>query len=45
MYRNRILVSPDRFYVPAVIDKLSNKELLVTEFVNGIEIDTLTMES
>ena len=45
MYRDRILVSPEKYYAPAVISKLSNKELLVTEFVNGVEIDTLTKES
>jgi aarF domain-containing kinase len=45
MYRNKISVSPEKFYAPKIIDHLSNKELLCSEFVNGVEIDTLTRES
>ena len=44
MYRERLLSAPEKFYTPKVIANLSNRELLVSEFVNGIEIDTLTRE-
>lgn len=40
MYRNKVLVSPEKYYVPKIIEKLSSKELLVSEFVSGTEIDT-----
>lgn len=43
-YRNKVLISPEKFYVPKVIKELSSKELLVTEFVNGTEIDTFGAE-
>jgi predicted unusual protein kinase regulating ubiquinone biosynthesis (AarF/ABC1/UbiB family) len=45
MYRNKLLISPEKFYAPKVIEHLSNKELLCSEFVNGVEIDTLARES
>ena len=45
LYREKLLVCPEKFYAPKVIDHLSNKEILCTEFVNGVEIDTLTRES
>jgi aarF domain-containing kinase len=45
LYRNKVLVSPDKFYVPKVIEELSSKELLVSEFVSGTEIDTFGKES
>lgn len=44
-YRKKVLVSPDKFYVPKIITSLSNKELLVSEFINGIEIDTFGKQS
>jgi len=34
-------VSPEKFYAPKVVEHLSNKEILCTEFVDGVEIDTL----
>ena len=40
-YRNSCIVSPQKFYTPKVIDDMSTKEILVTEFVDGVEIDTL----
>jgi len=40
-----LITSPEKYYAPSVIDDLSNKELLCTEFVNGVEIDTLVTES
>jgi len=45
LYRNKLLVSPDKFYAPKVIEHLSNKEILCSEFVNGVEIDTFARES
>lgn len=44
-YREKISVSPDKFYAPKVIDHLSTKHLLCSEFVDGIEIDTLVNQS
>jgi predicted unusual protein kinase regulating ubiquinone biosynthesis (AarF/ABC1/UbiB family) len=44
-YRKKLLISPEKFYCPKVVDKLSNRELLCTEFVEGVEIDTLMHES
>jgi aarF domain-containing kinase len=40
-YHNSCIVSPEKFYAPKVIEHLSNKEILCTEFVDGVEIDTL----
>jgi len=40
-YRNSCIVSPQKFYTPKVVDDMSTKEILVTEFVDGVEIDTL----
>jgi len=45
LYREKLASSDEKFYAPKVIDKLSNKELLCSEFVNGVEIDTLVNES
>jgi len=45
LYRNKLLVSPDKFYAPKVIEHLSNKEILCSEFANGVEIDTFARES
>lgn len=44
-YRKKVLVSPDKFYVPKIITNLSNKELIVSEFINGVEIDTFGKQS
>lgn len=38
-------MSPDKYYAPAVIDHLSNTNILCAEFVDGVEIDTLVNES
>lgn len=43
-YKERSSVAPTKFYVPKVIDHMSNKEILCTEFVDGVEIDTLMSE-
>lgn len=40
-YRNACSVSPHKFYAPKIIDHLSTREILVSEFVDGVEIDTL----
>ena len=45
LYRSKVLVSAERFYVPKIIEHLSNREILCSEFVDGVEIDTLTKES
>jgi aarF domain-containing kinase len=39
-YRDHVLNYPNDFYVPKVIDNLSSKTILCSEFVNGREIDT-----
>ena len=38
-------MSPQKFYTPKVIEHLSTKEILCSEFVDGVEIDTLGKES
>lgn len=45
LYHGKCLVAPTKYYAPLVIDHLSNKEILCTQFVDGIEIDTLVNES
>lgn len=37
-------MAPKKYYAPKVVDHLSNKEILCTEFVDGVEIDTLMSE-
>ena len=44
-YRNSCVVSPEKFYAPKVIEHLSTKEILCTEFVDGVEIDTFAKAS
>lgn len=44
-YHHKCIVSPEKYYVPRVIEHLSNKEILCTEFVDGVEIDTLVKAS
>lgn len=39
-YREHLLPYPNDFYCPSVIDHLSTRNILCTEFVEGIEIDT-----
>ena len=39
-YRKHVLRYPKDFYCPEVIDHLSTKEILCTEFIDGLEIDT-----
>mmetsp|Transcript_47911 Transcript_47911/g.63406 ORF Transcript_47911/g.63406 Transcript_47911/m.63406 type:complete len:273 (+) Transcript_47911:511-1329(+) len=44
LYHSKCIVSPSKYYAPKVVDHLSNKEILCTEFVDGVEIDTLMGE-
>jgi predicted unusual protein kinase regulating ubiquinone biosynthesis (AarF/ABC1/UbiB family) len=44
-YRKKVLSSPNKYYVPKIIEGLSSKDLLVSEFIEGVEIDMLTKES
>jgi aarF domain-containing kinase len=44
-YRNACAISPEKYYAPEVIAHLSNKEILCSEFVEGVEIDTFRNES
>merc|ERR1712151_687723 len=44
-YRKSSLVSPEKFNTPKVIEHMSNREILCSEFVDGVEIDTLSKES
>jgi predicted unusual protein kinase regulating ubiquinone biosynthesis (AarF/ABC1/UbiB family) len=41
-YAERIKPYPTEFYTPKVINDMTTKHLLCTEFVDGVEIDTLT---
>jgi len=41
-YRSKVLVSPKKFYVPNIIKEMSHRDLLVSEFIYGTEIDTLS---
>ena len=43
-YHNACIVSPKKYYAPKVVEHMSNKEILCTEFVDGVEIDTLMGE-
>ena len=45
LYHSKCIVAPSKYYAPKVIDHLSNKEILCTEFVDGVEIDTLMSSS
>ena len=40
-YHDKCIVSPDKYYAPKVVPHLSSREILCTEFVEGVEIDTL----
>ena len=40
-YRNHCIRSPQKYYTPKVIEDMSTREILCTEFVDGVEIDTL----
>lgn len=44
-YRNACLSSPDKYYAPEVIEHLSTKEILCSEFVEGVEIDTFRLDT
>lgn len=39
-YRQHLATYPNDFYCPEVIEELSTRNLLTTEFVDGREIDT-----
>lgn len=39
-YRKHLLAYPVDFYCPQVIDHLSTKRILCSEFIDGLEIDT-----
>jgi aarF domain-containing kinase len=43
-YAERLIPYPKDYYCPKVIADMSTKHLLCTEFIDGIEIDTLTNE-
>ena len=44
-YRNSCIRSPSKFYTPKVIEHMSTREILCSEFIEGNEIDTLVNES
>lgn len=39
-YKKHLVAYPKDFYCPAVIDHLSTKSILCSEFVDGVEVDT-----
>lgn len=41
VYHSKAIVSPHKYYVPKVIQHLSTQNVLCTEYVDGVEIDTL----
>jgi len=43
-YAERLTPYPKDYYCPKVVADMSTKHLLCTEFIDGIEIDTLTNE-
>jgi aarF domain-containing kinase len=44
-YHDKCIISPDKYYAPKVVPHLSSREILCTEFVEGVEIDTLVKAS
>jgi len=40
-YRERLINYPDEYYCPKVYDDLVTKQILCTEFIDGVEIDTI----
>lgn len=44
-YHDRLLSSPEEYYCPKVYDDLTTKHILCTEFIDGVEVDTLLNES
>lgn len=44
-YRSKLLDNPTEYYTPNVFSDMTTKHLLCTEFVDGVEIDTLTSQS
>jgi aarF domain-containing kinase len=45
LYADRLCPYPKDYYTPKVISDMTTKHLLCTEFVDGVEIDTLNKES
>jgi aarF domain-containing kinase len=44
-YRDRLANYSKDYYTPLVIDDMSTKHLLCTEFIEGVEIDTINKDS
>jgi predicted unusual protein kinase regulating ubiquinone biosynthesis (AarF/ABC1/UbiB family) len=44
-YSDRLSPYPKDYYAPKVFTDMTTKHILCTEFVEGVEIDTLTKES
>jgi predicted unusual protein kinase regulating ubiquinone biosynthesis (AarF/ABC1/UbiB family) len=44
-YSDRLSPYPKDYYAPKVFTDMTTKHILCTEFVDGVEIDTLTKES
>jgi aarF domain-containing kinase len=44
-YKQATSVSKDKFYVPKIIENMSTKSILVSEFIDGIEIDSFSKDS
>lgn len=44
-YSDRLAPYPSDYYTPQVFTDMSTKHILCTEFVDGVEIDTLTKEN
>jgi predicted unusual protein kinase regulating ubiquinone biosynthesis (AarF/ABC1/UbiB family) len=44
-YADRLSPYPKDYYTPKVFTDMTTKHILCSEFVEGVEIDTLTKES
>lgn len=43
-YRERLIQYPEEYYCPKVYDENVTKHILCTEFIDGVEIDTILNE-
>jgi len=43
-YSDRLAPYPKDYYTPKVFTDMTTKHIICTEFVDGVEIDTLTSE-
>lgn len=44
-YKDRLKSYPLDYYTPTVYSDMSTKHILCSEFIDGVEVDTLTKQS